>query len=66
MHPRLRTPGDNDKQDEEVTRRLEEQWRLDEDDGPVFGAEGPEEQDRTLVDDYAEKYVHLSFSLLRN
>lgn len=43
----------HDNDDDDTRRRLEEQWRFDEDDDPTFGAEGPDEQDRKLIDDFA-------------
>ena len=43
-------------QDEcERTKRLIERWRFDMDDVPATGPEGPDEQDRILVDDYDPK-----------
>ncbi|KAJ7471898.1 hypothetical protein FB451DRAFT_310661 [Mycena latifolia] len=44
--------GDNP--DEEATRRLEAQWRFDEDDCP---APSPDEQHRELIDEYDSKYL---------
>ncbi|EAU81386.1 hypothetical protein CC1G_05216 [Coprinopsis cinerea okayama7 len=55
-----------DEQDpEEVERlkRLEAQWRYDADDGPACGPEGPEEQDRILVDDYDPTYLRHAMTL---
>ena len=46
---------DNDDDDGRV-QNITERWRFDADDVPAFGPDGPEEQNRTLVDDYAEKY----------
>ena len=48
-----------DDDDEDGVRNIIERWRFDADDVPAFGPEGPEEQNRTLVDDYAEKYCYL-------
>ena len=39
-------------EEDESARRLVERWRFDMDDSPATGSEGPEEQDRVLVDDY--------------
>jgi enhancer of polycomb-like protein len=46
---------------EETRRRLKEQWRFDEDDGPAVGPLGSEEQDRILVDDFQTKWVHICY-----
>ena len=51
---------DDDDDDDDRVRTITERWRFDVDDVPAFGPEGPEEQNRTLVDDYAEKY-HILF-----
>lgn len=51
---------DEDKEDPEEADRLrclQERWRYDSDDAPPVGPEGPDEQDRVLVDDYNPKYV---------
>lgn len=45
---------------EEADRRLSERWRFDADDGPPYGPNGAEEQDRVLVDDFDSKYVLLN------
>lgn len=52
---------DVDDEDQEADRRLSERWKFDADDGPLYGSNGPEEQDRVLVDDYDVKYV-ISYS----
>ncbi|KAI0341412.1 hypothetical protein BDW22DRAFT_1358947 [Trametopsis cervina] len=43
---------------------LERRWRYDEDDGPAVGPDGPDEQDRVLIDDHDTRYVLPSLSLL--
>ncbi|KAF5310721.1 hypothetical protein D9619_007669 [Psilocybe cf. subviscida] len=51
---------DEDKEDPEEADRLrclQERWRYDSDDAPPVGLEGPDEQDRVLVDDYNPKYL---------
>lgn len=57
--PRLRQSEDSSDEDSaeerERARRITERWRYDEDDEPPVGAEGPDEQDRTLIDDYDPK-----------
>ncbi|EAU90006.2 NuA4 histone acetyltransferase subunit [Coprinopsis cinerea okayama7 len=62
--------GDDDMQvdvqdPEEVDRlkRLEAQWRFDADDGPPCGPDGPDEQDRLLLDDYDPKYLRYAMTL---
>jgi enhancer of polycomb-like protein len=50
----------DEKEDDEGAdrlRRLQERWRYDSDDVPPVGPEGPDEQDRVLVDDYSPKYL---------
>jgi enhancer of polycomb-like protein len=47
---------DKDVEGVERQRRLEEQWRYDQDDAPTFGPQGQDEQDRVLVDEYQTKY----------
>ena len=42
----------DDGNDEERAWRLAERWKFDEDDSPAVGPEGPDEQDRALLDDY--------------
>ena len=39
-------------EDEEAIQRLAERWKFDSDDGPAFGPQGADEQDRILIDDY--------------
>jgi len=46
---------DNDDRPWNIMKRC----RFDADDVPAFGPEGLEEQNRTLMDDYAEKYCIL-------
>lgn len=50
---------DEDPEELERRRRLEEQWKYDQDDVPAFGPQGQDEQDRVLVDEYQTKYVPL-------
>ncbi|KAJ7117923.1 enhancer of polycomb-like-domain-containing protein [Mycena crocata] len=47
---------DDDEADlDETTKRLESQWRFDEDDRAIFG--GPQAQDRELVDEYDTRFL---------
>jgi len=46
-----------DTGDVEQRQRLEERWKFDMDDAPLFGPESTEERDRVLVDDYDTKYA---------
>jgi enhancer of polycomb-like protein len=39
-------------EDEEAIQRLAERWKFDSDDGPAFGPQGADEQDRILIDNY--------------
>ena len=51
----LLSPTDEDEEqaeDEEAIQRLAERWKFDSDDGPAFGPQGADEQDRILIDDY--------------
>ncbi|KAG2040570.1 enhancer of polycomb-like-domain-containing protein [Suillus americanus] len=50
--------------DEEISARLRERWRFDQDDEPTVGPEGADEQDRTLIDDYDPKYLRQMMTLL--
>lgn len=43
---------DEDPEEVERSKRNAERWRFDDDDAPPAGREGPDEQDRILVDDY--------------
>ncbi|KAH9475176.1 Enhancer of polycomb-like protein 1 [Psilocybe cubensis] len=54
---------DEDPEEIERNRRLEERWRFDEDDVPPTGPEGPDEQDRILVDDYNPTYLRHTMTL---
>ncbi|KAI6018157.1 enhancer of polycomb-like-domain-containing protein [Pisolithus microcarpus] len=54
----------DDVQDEEMKCRLRERWRFDQDDDPAVAPEGPEEQDRVLIDDYEPKYLRHMMTLL--
>lgn len=55
--PRLRQSGDSSDEDSaeerERARRITERWRYDRDDEPPVGPDGPDEQDRVLVDNYS-------------
>ncbi|KAJ3747552.1 enhancer of polycomb-like-domain-containing protein [Lentinula detonsa] len=48
---------DDVERDEETDRRLTERWRYDTDDGPPYGPNGADEQDRALVDDFDSKFI---------
>lgn len=50
--------------DEEMSARLRERWRFDQDDEPTVGPEGTDEQDRTLIDDYDPRYLRQMMTLL--
>lgn len=50
--------------DEEMSARLRERWRFDQDDEPIVGPEGADEQDRILIDDYDPKYLRQMMTLL--
>ncbi|GLB37128.1 putative enhancer of polycomb-like protein [Lyophyllum shimeji] len=50
-------------EDAERKRRLEERWRFDADDIPPLGPDGPEEQNRVIVDDYSPKLLRHSMTL---
>ena len=51
-------PAEDNKFDvEERMMRLRERWRFDNDDEPPVGPDGPDEQDRTLIDDPSQAYV---------
>lgn len=54
----------NSEDDEEISARLRERWRFDQDDEPTVGPEGVDEQDRTLIDDYDPKYLRHMMTLL--
>lgn len=45
----------DDGEDDERASMAAERWRYDLDDGPAVGPEGPDEQNRILVDDYESK-----------
>lgn len=55
--PVLSSSDSDDSEKRERFRRAEEQWRYDDDDAPVVGLKGAEEQNRQLVDDFDVKYV---------
>jgi enhancer of polycomb-like protein len=44
-----------DQEEAEGNKRIMERWKFDTDDVPAVGPEGPDEQDRVLVDDYDSK-----------
>lgn len=44
-----------DLEEQERLQRLAERWKFDTDDMPDGGADGPEETDRILIDDYEPK-----------
>lgn len=54
---------DDDDSDEELSKRIQERWRFDSDDGPAVGPLGSDEQDRVLVDDYQSEYIISSLSI---
>ncbi|KAF9264627.1 hypothetical protein L218DRAFT_234186 [Marasmius fiardii PR-910] len=57
---------DDKEEDEEHDRRLKERWRFDSDDGPPYGPNGSDEQDRILVDDFDTNYLRVTFNLLND
>lgn len=52
------------EEDEEISARLRERWRFDQDDEPTVVPEGADEQDRILIDDYDPKYLRHMMTLL--
>ena len=38
---------------QELSWRIRDRWKFDDDDEPAIGPDGPDEQDRMLVDDYS-------------
>jgi len=38
---------------QELSWRVRDRWKFDNDDEPAIGPDGPDEQDRMLVDDYS-------------
>ncbi|KAF8804069.1 hypothetical protein BYT27DRAFT_7108485 [Phlegmacium glaucopus] len=50
-------------QEGESRIHLEERWRFDTDDGPAVGPEGPEEQDRVLINDYDGRFLRHTMTL---
>ncbi|KAI0065205.1 hypothetical protein BV25DRAFT_146653 [Artomyces pyxidatus] len=63
---RRSSEGDDDSSDlQEVSRRMRERWRFDEDDQPLTGPHGSDEQDRVLVDEFDVKYLRWSMSAFR-
>ncbi|OCH93358.1 hypothetical protein OBBRIDRAFT_328810 [Obba rivulosa] len=63
-HPWLAKDDSTGPDAREQTRILEERWRYDDDDSPPTGPDGPDEKDRTLIDDYDPKYLVRQASLL--
>ncbi|KAK7029405.1 Enhancer of polycomb-like protein 1 [Paramarasmius palmivorus] len=55
---------DVDAEDEERDRRLAERWKFDSDDGPTYGPNGSDEQDRIMVDDFDHRYLRYTVPLL--
>ncbi|CCM00001.1 uncharacterized protein FIBRA_02026 [Fibroporia radiculosa] len=71
--PRVSSPSELLLEDEEGdvearerARRLFERWKFDNDDGPAFGSEGPDERDRILLDDSQPRYLVHSVTLLND
>ncbi|CAL1709115.1 unnamed protein product [Somion occarium] len=64
--PRLLLSSNPEEQAEskEDIRRLRERWRFDDDDAPAVGPEGPDEQDRKLVDDFSTPYLCYHMKLM--
>jgi enhancer of polycomb-like protein len=58
--------SDDDMHDEESAWRLAERWKFDQDDTPAVGPQGPDEQDRVLVDDYEPRFLRHSITLLHD
>ncbi|EGN97434.1 hypothetical protein SERLA73DRAFT_161474 [Serpula lacrymans var. lacrymans S7.3] len=56
----------DDDGDEERVSKLHERWRFDDDDSPVVGPEGPDEQDRVLIDDYEPRYLRHAMTLIQD
>ncbi|KAF5375868.1 hypothetical protein D9615_008245 [Tricholomella constricta] len=50
--------------DEEVASKVQERWRYDADDMPSVGPDGPDEQNRVLVDDYSPRLLSHSMTIL--
>jgi enhancer of polycomb-like protein len=62
---RLHGGSDDDGlSDEERAWRLAERWKFDEDDCLAVGPDGPDEQDRLLLDDYEPRFLRHSMTLL--
>ncbi|KAI0057206.1 hypothetical protein BV25DRAFT_1812676 [Artomyces pyxidatus] len=65
-YPRRRSAdvaNDEDFADaQEVSWRIRERWKFDDDDDPPVGPDGPDEQDRVLVDEFDLKYLRRSMS----
>lgn len=49
--------------DREVSWRIRDRWQFDADDEPSVGHDGPDEKDRTLVDEFHPKYLLKGMSL---
>ena len=57
--------SDDDRQsDGEQSWRLSERRKFDEDDSPAVGPEGPDEQDRVLLDDFDPRFLRHAITLL--
>ncbi|KAG5352167.1 hypothetical protein C0989_003367 [Termitomyces sp. Mn162] len=46
-----------DSEEVETQNRAAARWRFDNDDEPATGPDGPDEQNRVLVDDYSPRYM---------
>ncbi|KAF8070202.1 enhancer of polycomb-like-domain-containing protein [Lyophyllum atratum] len=55
---------DDVEMEDDDNERTRERWRFDADDVPPVGPDGPEEQNRLLVDDYSPKILRHSMTLL--
>ncbi|KAI0315040.1 enhancer of polycomb-like-domain-containing protein [Amylostereum chailletii] len=56
--------GENFEEEQEHDWRLRDRWMFDEDDPPPVGPDGPDEQDRVLVDERDPKYLRKLMGLL--
>jgi enhancer of polycomb-like protein len=63
MFGQYRSPSPMESSGDEQEWRLSDRWKFDDDDYPAVGPEGPEEQDRVLVDDFNPKSVFRSTTL---
>ncbi|GBE89019.1 Enhancer of polycomb-like protein [Sparassis crispa] len=55
---------DDDTDAQSPARKVRGRWKFDADDDPAVGPEGPDEQDRMLVDDFQPKYLVHRMTLL--